>query len=570
MDKEKNVYKYKAKNGTKIYEIEKKIIPETSMLYIIQNNLIGNTENEIREIYLEEEYMDAIFNALNGNIDMSYINVFDYVGIDFKSYEMAIYKEDYMRKNMYNKNFQNNPMNTNPYYNLIKVDKDFWDRLEISRNINVNECLFIDGKLEKRPWNEIDEELSKLKAEIYNTLAEDMNRHIFVAGGKLFSILFGVKTGDVDMFLYACNDETAVNIIKDFIDWKKYVDKETYGYDKYITRTKNAVTLRIQYRKLEGMIKNSIDFQFVLRLYKTPSEILHGFDVDCCCIGYDGKDIWMTERAYQSITNGYNTVNFDRLSPSYEYRLAKYGTRGMAVKVPMLNNNLIDINMLEQDFLIENNTEKFDRYRHTLKLKGLNLLLSLDYRLKRSKNKYNTISKINKLGHENSDYSTIPYKSKSDGVHGSSLYILLNYLGRTEDLYKKYSDKYMKILKKEIYYAESLTYCGMSVNANFSDDELFELDTYMCDIESIFVNYLKNNNKFYFIQYRIYSSDNKLDFIYEIPENIYNGLGVVMPWDIPRTLEFKTTNPGEQMTNTFNQLVYENNDEWYYGKYYKF
>jgi hypothetical protein len=90
-----------------------------------------------------------------------------------------------------------------------------------------------------------------------------------------------------------------------------------------------------------------------LRLYKTPSEVVHGtldlnptlwfcncktcFDVDCCgLVLYDSK-VWLTERCLYALVNGYNTVSFDRLSPSYEHRLAKYGTRGIAICIPDFN-----------------------------------------------------------------------------------------------------------------------------------------------------------------------------------------------------------------------------------------
>lgn len=31
------------------------------------------------------------------------------------------------------------------------------------------------------------------------------------------------------------------------------------------------------------------NIQIILRLYKSPAEILAGFDIDCACFGYDGK-----------------------------------------------------------------------------------------------------------------------------------------------------------------------------------------------------------------------------------------------------------------------------------------
>ena len=36
--------------------------------------------------------------------------------------------------------------------------------------------------------------------------------------------------------------------------------------------------------------------QIVLRLYDSPTEVLLGFDVDCCCVGYDGQHVWALPR----------------------------------------------------------------------------------------------------------------------------------------------------------------------------------------------------------------------------------------------------------------------------------
>jgi hypothetical protein len=45
--------------------------------------------------------------------------------------------------------------------------------------------------------------------------------------------------------------------------------------------------------------------QIVLRLYKSPAEILMGFDVDCCSVGYDGKKVWTLPRAHRALSHGY-------------------------------------------------------------------------------------------------------------------------------------------------------------------------------------------------------------------------------------------------------------------------
>lgn len=101
-----------------------------------------------------------------------------------------------------------------------------------------------------------------------------------------------------------------------------------------MVRTKHAITIIGQYP-----VRHT---QIILRLYKSPAEILMGFDVDCCCVGYDGKDVYALPRAKRALTKRYNLVDMSRRSLTYETRLYKYAKRGFAVAVPGLIRYLVD------------------------------------------------------------------------------------------------------------------------------------------------------------------------------------------------------------------------------------
>lgn len=49
--------------------------------------------------------------------------------------------------------------------------------------------------------------------------------------------------------------------------------------------------------------------QIILRLYSSPAEILMGFDVDACSIGFDGSQVYMTPRCHQALVRQMNTVD---------------------------------------------------------------------------------------------------------------------------------------------------------------------------------------------------------------------------------------------------------------------
>ncbi|KAF2867127.1 hypothetical protein BDV95DRAFT_528151 [Massariosphaeria phaeospora] len=143
---------------------------------------------------------------------------------------------------------------------------------------------------------------------------------------------------DVDLFLYGVNEEEAV---------KKIIEIEQRIKDSILTetttiRTKNAITIVSQYPTRH--------IQIVLRIYKSVSEILTGFDVDCSCAAYDGKQVWASPRALGAYMTQTNTIDLTRRSPSYENRLSKYSHRGFEVYWPQLERSRIDPTIFERNF----------------------------------------------------------------------------------------------------------------------------------------------------------------------------------------------------------------------------
>lgn len=90
--------------------------------------------------------------------------------------------------------------------------------------------------------------------------------------------------------------------------------------------------------------------QIVLRIYSSISEILTGFDVDCSCAAYDGKQVYASPRAIAAYMTQVNTVDLTRRSPSYENRLSKYARRGFEVYWPNLDRSRIDPTIFERSF----------------------------------------------------------------------------------------------------------------------------------------------------------------------------------------------------------------------------
>lgn len=143
---------------------------------------------------------------------------------------------------------------------------------------------------------------------------------------------------DVDLFLYDLTEEQAIEKIKQI---EKNV-RDALLVETTTIRTKNTITIVSQYPVRH--------VQIVLRIYKSITEILTGFDVDCSCGAYDGKQVWASPRAIASYMTQTNTIDLTRRSPSYENRLSKYRHRGFEVRFAELDRSRIDPTIYERSF----------------------------------------------------------------------------------------------------------------------------------------------------------------------------------------------------------------------------
>ncbi|KAK8155182.1 ankyrin repeat-containing domain protein [Phyllosticta citrichinensis] len=143
---------------------------------------------------------------------------------------------------------------------------------------------------------------------------------------------------DVDLFIYGLDEEQAIEKIRQ-IEAKV---KDAILEETTTIRTKHAITIASQYPTRH--------VQIVLRIYKSVAEILTGFDVDCSCAAYDGKQVYASPRALAAYMTQVNTIDLSRRSPSYENRLSKYSHRGFEVYWPQMDRSRIDPTIFERNF----------------------------------------------------------------------------------------------------------------------------------------------------------------------------------------------------------------------------
>ncbi|KAK2799263.1 hypothetical protein FQN50_008539 [Emmonsiellopsis sp. PD_5] len=145
-------------------------------------------------------------------------------------------------------------------------------------------------------------------------------------------------SSDVDLFLYGLDEEQAIEKIKQI----ERCIRDSILDEVSVIRSKNALTIVSKYP--------TRNVQIVLRLYKSVSEILTGFDVDCACTAFDGSQVWASPRAIAAFVTQTNTIDLDRRSPSYENRLAKYAHRGFEVHWSGLDRSKVDPTIFERKF----------------------------------------------------------------------------------------------------------------------------------------------------------------------------------------------------------------------------
>eukprot|EP01060_Flectonema_neradi_P006537 TRINITY_DN1442_c1_g3_i1.p1 TRINITY_DN1442_c1_g3~~TRINITY_DN1442_c1_g3_i1.p1 ORF type:complete len:1977 (+),score=404.23 TRINITY_DN1442_c1_g3_i1:58-5931(+) len=173
--------------------------------------------------------------------------------------------------------------------------------------------------------------------------------NLLMAGGCVLGAMLpdNIGTGesfrgsDMDLFVYGCStDAEGQQVIERVINCvRRNREKETKGKR---VKSKKAPTLQILRTPHAVTILGEYPFrhvQIVLRMYQSPAEVLLGFDVDSCAVGYDGDVVWASPRARRAINKQINTVDLTRRSLTYEIRLAKYAKRGFGVLIPGFDTN---------------------------------------------------------------------------------------------------------------------------------------------------------------------------------------------------------------------------------------
>ncbi|KAI8893570.1 kinase-like domain-containing protein [Globomyces pollinis-pini] len=236
---------------------------------------------------------------------------------------------------------RSSPILDNPYLLLEKIHISISDYLADPLQPDLeNNMYFFKPKLEFNQKTICGQEQFKIQwnhftGGIFQNICLD---NLFFAGGAVLAALqpfdsskdleeqftnSGFYNSDIDIFVYGITDPVAATArVAQFCEELLLQTSD----EVLFVRSRHTITIIRPHPHRQ--------LQVILRLYKSPAEILIGFDIDSCSVGYDGKDVYGLPRFVRSVITGYNVIDITRRSPSYEYRLYKYSKRGFGVLVP--------------------------------------------------------------------------------------------------------------------------------------------------------------------------------------------------------------------------------------------
>lgn len=160
--------------------------------------------------------------------------------------------------------------------------------------------------------------------------------NVVVAGGYAAHKVCNLTYSDVDIFVWGLTPEQASAKLMCIINM--------LGSRRETFITGHAVTTTVRLPYASPSHRN---FQVVLRCYRTPAEILVGFDIQCCkaLLTWDAKMhkvvCYVAPTFMAAIKCSCNWTDPERQSLSYTARLLKYWARGMRVVVPGLDRDCV-------------------------------------------------------------------------------------------------------------------------------------------------------------------------------------------------------------------------------------
>ncbi len=341
-----------------IHTIDNVLIPPDSLLAVLQRN--SKTEVVYTD-YPDIGYVISYTKDKPFVHDKHVIEVLDAWGV-YRSHDAILADEDEILNN--------------PSYNqdvvmdrLWKMDnfKQEYDEYNTTYSKPDNLLFYYPRFTNVPTYDQIKQSLTSI--DFLFQIAKNTGLSIVVAGEYIFRLLTGTNLGMIEPFPYVINDNPSLDYEDASLFSMKQIDVDVFlitddpvlmvqyinnlaAYmpslvsmyqqprDSYMayTRTKDSISITIT---VAGIVVLTINIMLIS--YVSILDVLYRMEIDCCCVGWDGQDVYMTERGRYAIYNGVNTTNPALRFPDYEYILAKYGALGVSVMVHDIDSYVLDV-----------------------------------------------------------------------------------------------------------------------------------------------------------------------------------------------------------------------------------
>ena len=185
--------------------------------------------------------------------------------------------------------------------------------------------------------------------------------NIVISGGSILSCFQNKDPKDLDIFIYGLSVNEAKLKVEYLLNY--FVTyAESNNITCYIFKTKNLI--RVYYDKYSkfSQTENTLEIQIIPRLYSTIAEIIYGFDLGSSAVAFNGNELLFSLMGKYSYVNKCNIVDNERLSKTYNTRIYKYFKRGFSIIYPFHDKKIKKF-----PSLFKNIKEYFDiSYSHSI------------------------------------------------------------------------------------------------------------------------------------------------------------------------------------------------------------
>ena len=169
----------------------------------------------------------------------------------------------------------------------------------------------------------------------------DLQAHgLCLAGGAASGLLMHDPNGNRafhDFDLYLVGHKGAAEATLAIEEFKEHIRKQwkEEGHKVEVFRTQGCITFR---NAATGVL-----IQIILRLYTTPGEVIHNFDLGSSAALWDGQTFMTTAIGKIAFEHGANVLDLSMRRCSYERRIARYFSRGFDLVLPDCGDQTLSI-----------------------------------------------------------------------------------------------------------------------------------------------------------------------------------------------------------------------------------